>query len=82
MKATTLKKDDQKADAESVLADPTLNYDDIEAQKEAYIDVFALELKRSLQVSHDLLRHHSKPDRHRSTTGKFLALACPNAARR
>ena len=40
MKATKLKKEGQKADAESLLADTTQAYDDTEAQKEADIEFF------------------------------------------
>jgi len=40
LKATKLKKEGQKADAESLLADTTQAYDDTEAQKEADIEFF------------------------------------------
>jgi len=40
MKATKLKKEGQKADAESLLADTTQSYDDTEDQKEADIEFF------------------------------------------
>jgi len=40
LKETKLRKEGQKADAESLLADTTQSYDDTEAQKEADIDFF------------------------------------------
>jgi len=40
MKSTKLRKEGQKADAESLLADTTQAYDDTEAEKEADIDFF------------------------------------------